>query len=419
MNTSVDSPDRLTGKPAKFLHDTALQHLFDVIEGAGGELRVNGGAVRNALMGHEVNPANAVDLSTTLVPQRIMEVLEAAGIKAVPTGIEHGTVTAIIDRAAFEITTLRQDVETDGRRAIVSFGTDWEADAKRRDFTMNALYCGRDGTLFDPLGGYRDVTSGTVRFIGDADARILEDRLRILRFFRFFAWYGWGRPDADSLKACARHKNELGLLSAERLWQETKKTLAAPDPSRALLWMRQSGVLTALLPETEKWGIDAIHGLIEAEKELAWKPDPLLRLMAIIPPRAERTDLLAKRLKLSNSEQARLSQWAEASSALPGSGKEVRKAVHANGNAAVADALAIAIARTTDDDNRRDSLAGLHKIAKSWRPPAFPVSGKDLAALGHKSGPQMGKQLATLEGRWVDSDFTFTRDELLSLAEKP
>lgn len=418
MNKSAKLPKKLTGKAAGFLDDPALQRLFDVIEKAGGEIRVNGGAVRNALMGQSIDPANAVDLSTTLLPERVVEVLEQAGNKAVPTGIEHGTITAVIEGAAFEITTLREDIETDGRHAVVSFGTDWKADARRRDFTMNALYCERDGTLHDPLGGYGDLMAGTVRFIGDPDERIAEDWLRMLRFFRFFAWYGSGRPDAEGLKACARRKQELGALSAERLWQETKKMLAAPDPSRALLWMRQSGVLTALLPETEKWGIDAVHGLTASETQHGWEPDALLRLMAIIPPRLEIIEGLAKRLKLSNDERDRLIAWATASSLQLDTSEATRAAIYQHGANAISDKLKLAVAAQSEDTGRKD-LAGLLEIAENWSPPPFPVSGKDLAELGYRPGPGMGEQLTALEKRWVASDFTLTRGELLSLARKP
>ena len=223
-----------------------------------------------------------------------------------PTGIEHGTITVVAAGRPYEVTTLRDDIETDGRRAKVRFGRDWRRDAERRDFTINALYATADGAVVDLVGGLADLDSRTVRFIGDAETRIREDFLRILRFFRFFAWYGAGRPDAEALKACARLKDGLDQLSAERVWAELKKLLSAPDPSRALLWMRQASVLTRILPESEKWGIDLIHPLVKAEADLGWPPDPLLRLEALVPPDAARTKVLAERLKLSAAEAARL-----------------------------------------------------------------------------------------------------------------
>ena len=198
------------------------------------------------------------------------------------------------------MTTLRRDVETDGRHAIVHFTTDWREDAARRDFTMNALYCDATGEVLDPLGGLADLRAGRVRFIGEAEDRIREDYLRILRFFRFFAWYGSGRPDAEGLKACARLKSGIATLSAERVWAELKRLLSAPDPTRALLWMRTTEVLQKVLPES--WGIDAVHRLVAAERAEGWAPDPLLRLEAILPPHRARIDALAERLRLSRAE---------------------------------------------------------------------------------------------------------------------
>ena len=264
--TSIATPS-VAGEA--WFNDAALQRLLLLLNADGGEARVAGGAVRNALMGLAVAD---IDVATTLLPQDVVERAEAAGMKAVPTGIEHGTVTLVIDGTPFEVTTLRRDIETDGRHAKVSFGTDWQADAERRDLTINALYADASGAVVDLVGGLPDIESRTIRFIGDASQRIAEDHLRILRFFRFFAYYGSGRPDADGLRAAARAKDRLSTLSGERVWGETKKLLAAPDPSRALLWMRQAGVLTEILPESEKWGIDGIHPLVAAEAALGWTP---------------------------------------------------------------------------------------------------------------------------------------------------
>ena len=209
------------------------------------------------------------------------------------------------------MTTLRADIETDGRRAKVRFGRDWKARrGAARLHHQRALRRGRRRRWSTWSAGSPISKARTLRFIGDAEARIREDYLRILRFFRFFAWYGSGRPDAEGLKACARLKDGLDQLSAERVWAELKKLLSAPDPSRALLWMRQAGVLTKVLPESEKWGIDAIHALVAAERDLGWAPDPLLRLEAIVPPDAARMTALAERLRLSNAEAERLQAWA-------------------------------------------------------------------------------------------------------------
>lgn len=412
-------PERLTGKHAAFLKKDGLPRLFDALESAGGTARVNGGAVRNALIGM---PVSDTDLSTDLPPRAVTATLEAAGIKVVPTGFEHGTVTAVVDGAGHEVTTLREDIETDGRRAVVRFGTDWRADAERRDFTMNALYCDRDGRLFDPLGGYADLAARRVRFIGDPDTRIAEDRLRILRFFRFFAWYGASRPDPEGLKACTRHRGELGNLSAERVWKEIRRLLEAPDPSRGLLWMRQTGVLTAVLPETEKWGIDLIAPLVATEKKGGWAPDPLLRLAAMIPPDVARIEALAVRLKLSAEETRHLTGWARLAPVriTPDFG-ELRKAIYSHGRQPVMYRLRLTTANAMMNEGVRGRRfrAAMEATARAeaWQAPVLPVGGRDLGALGFEPGPKMGETLAALEQRWIDSDFELTREQLLGALE--
>ncbi len=271
-------PSRLE---ADWLNAASLQNLFDILETDTDTVRVVGGAVRNTLMGL---PVTEVDLATSILPEEVMGRVESGGGKAVATGIEHGTVTAVVDGDAYEVTTLREDIETDGRRAKVKFGSDWLKDALRRDSTMNALYCDRAGKIIDPVGGYSDILQGNIRFIGDPAERIREDGLRILRFFRFFAHYGNGRPDADGLKAAAAALDMLNHLSVERVWMELKQLLGAKDPARALLWMRTTGVLGRILPETEKWGIDTIPLLVDLESAQQLAPDPILRLMAMIRP---------------------------------------------------------------------------------------------------------------------------------------
>ncbi|MGZ2373275.1 poly(A) polymerase [Sinorhizobium medicae] len=292
-----------------------LRRIFDLLNADGGEVRIVGGAIRNSLMGL---PAGDVDLATTWHPEDVIQRARGAGIKSVPTGIDHGTVTLVIEGMPYEVTTLRRDVATDGRRAEVAFRADWKADAQRRDFTINALYGNAEGEVLDHVGGLDDIATRTVRFIGSAAERVAEDYLRILRFFRFFAHYGSGRPDAEGLKACAQARTKLATLSAERVWTETKKLLSAVDPGRALLWMRQAGVLGEVLPETEKWGIDAIPALISAEKSFSWHPDHLLRLAAMVPPDVDRLEAMAKRLRLSKAESAYLDRFAKAPAIAPG-----------------------------------------------------------------------------------------------------
>ncbi|MNR70386.1 CCA-adding enzyme [compost metagenome] len=400
-----------------WFQDAALRRIMALLNSDGGEARVAGGAVRNALMGLAVAD---VDIATTLRPEVVVERAKAAAIKAVPTGIEHGTVTLVVDGRGFEVTTLRRDVETNGRHAVVEFGTDWKADAERRDLTINALYADANGEVIDLVEGLKDIETRTVRFIGDASQRIAEDHLRILRFFRFFAYYGSGRPDADGLRACARAKDMLSSLSAERVWTETKKLLGAPDPSRAMLWMRQAGVLTAILPETEKWGIDGIHALVAAERAIGWKPEPLLRLSAIVPPDVERLEALAKRLRLSNSDALKLQQWA----ATPMPPDEVTdvgfaRLLYRHDRLGMIFRLKLALASTRavaegDPVAMRKSarLSQLLSKAEKYQKPVFPLSGSDVIAAGVPAGKRVGEILKELEEFWISRNFLPERPEL-------
>ncbi|NEI71452.1 CCA tRNA nucleotidyltransferase [Rhizobium lusitanum] len=402
-----------------WFRDKALQRVLSLLDADGGEGRVVGGAVRNSLMGL---PVADIDIATTLLPETVVERAEAAGIKAVPTGIAHGTVTLVIDGTPFEITTLRRDVETDGRRARVAFSQDWQADAERRDLTINALYASASGEVVDLVGGLADLERRNIRFIGDAATRIAEDHLRILRFFRFFAYYGSGRPDADGLRACAAAKSKIATLSAERVWSEMKKLLAADDPGRALLWMRQIGILTEVLPETEKWGIDAIPGLIAAEQALGWPAEPLLRLAAIVAPDTARLAKLAERLRLSKAEGAYLQAWANA----PVVKDDISDAAfdrllyrHDPSGVAVRLKLALSVARGKAEGDfeemARVARLGrlLERVAK-WKKPAFPLSGADALAAGVGAGPRVGELLAKLEQEWLDGNFSSNRAKLLA-----
>jgi len=404
---------------ASWLKDESLQRLLAVLAGDGEAARVVGGAVRNTLLGQEVSD---IDIATTCLPELTLQRAIGAGFKAVPTGIDHGTITVMAHGRPFEVTTLRADIETDGRHAEVAYGRDWQVDANRRDFTMNALYVEADGTIIDLVGGLADVETRTLRFIGDPEQRIREDYLRILRFFRFFAWYGKGRPESEGLKACARLKDGLTRLSAERIWSELKKLLSAPDPSRALLWMRQAGVLTAVLPESEKWGIDAIHSLVKTEQDLHWKVDPLLRLASMIPPQIGRITEMASRLKLSSSERTRLEAWAE--TAMPQqdiSESKFAKQLYRGDQQGMRDRLSLALVSARAEainDNaammRSGHLSKLLKYLDSYERPTFPVSGSDLLAAGLEKGPEIGRVQRALEDDWIKSGFTLERDTLLA-----
>ncbi|MEK1888544.1 MAG: CCA tRNA nucleotidyltransferase [Phyllobacterium sp.] len=413
MSATVSIADK-----APWLFDEDLQALLAALSAGGEGARVVGGAIRNTLL---AQPVSDIDIATTCLPEKTLLRAGNAGFKAVPTGIDHGTITVVARGRPYEVTTLRADVETDGRHAEVAFGKDWQVDAERRDFTINALYVEADGTIIDLVGGLSDVESRTLRFMGDPGERIREDYLRILRFFRFFAWYGKGRPESEGLKACARLKTGLSKLSAERVWSELKKLLGAPDPSRALLWMRQSGVLTAVLPETEKWGIDAIHGLVQTEHALRWEADPLLRLASMVPPNADRLAELASRLKLSNQERDRLEAFANA---VPPQAEiselGFAKRLYRSDRQGMQDRLRLALASARADAASNDGamlraghLSRLLDYLKAYERPRFPLSGGDLVAAGLPKGPDVGKVQRALEDEWIESGFTLKRDQLL------
>ncbi|MER0239067.1 CCA tRNA nucleotidyltransferase [Fulvimarina sp. MAC8] len=399
-----------------WLRDPLLQSVLAVLNEGDEEARVVGGPVRNTLLGQ---PVSDIDIATTCLPDETVRRVEEAGFKAVPTGIEHGTITVVAGGRPFEVTTLREDIATDGRHAEVKFGRDWEADAKRRDFTINALYAKSDGEIIDPVGGLADIDGKVLRFIGDAEDRIREDYLRILRFYRFFAWYGRGRPDAAGIRASAKLKAGLAQLSAERTWIELKKLLGAPDPGRALLWMRQAGVLTAVLPESERWGIDNIHPLIDAEQQFGWPADPLLRLLAIIPPDAAGINELAGRLRLSTKERDRLLAYANAESPrAEESDGSLRIRLYFGDATAIADRLklALALARQKEDLEASSRLSSQLSIATDFAPPDFPLSGEDMIAAGYKPGPALGRAMQRLKQLWAEGGFVMGRERLLSKA---
>lgn len=395
-----------------------LTRVLDLLN-SHGEARLVGGAVRNSLMGL---PVSDMDIATTLLPEAVQAAAEGAGIKCVPTGIKHGTVTLVIDGHPYEVTTLRRDVDTDGRHAQVEFTDDWRADAERRDLTINALYADRTGLVHDYVGGVEDIGKQNIRFIGVAAERIAEDYLRILRFFRFFAHYGRGRPDAEGIKASAVAKEKIRQLSAERIWAEMKKLLSATDPFRALLWMRTAGVLNVVLPETEKWGIDTAPELVAAEARFGWAPDAMLRLLAIIPPDVERIEEMAARLRLSTAERETLIDYADC----PPIGDEMSGAqldllLYRQGNRGAIGRLKMALTKAVASGNDSpDDLAKIGRLgtllerAQSWTKPVMPVKGADLIAAGFSAGPAIGEQLALLEERWLASQFRMGKAELLA-----
>ncbi len=399
---------------AAWLRDDTVQAVLRAVSGAGEEARVVGGAVRNHMLGL---PITDIDIATTCLPQDTVQRGQAAGFKTVPTGIDHGTVTLVANGRPFEVTTLRHDTEPDGRRARVVFGRDWRQDAERRDFTINALYVDAGGAVLDLVGGLADLSEGRLRFIGQAEDRIREDYLRALRFFRFYAWYGKGRPDAEALRAVTRLKDGLAKLSAERVAAELGKLLTAPDPSRALLWMRQTGVLTAILPESERWGIDAIHGLVAAEAEHGWDADPVLRLMAIVPPDEARLTQMARRLRFSNAWRKRLQAFARMAPLRAEFTQDAfRSLLQETDRQAIRDRLRLDLAGASarGDAAGAASLESLAALMDEFEPLAFPVSGEDVQAAGVPAGKPVGEALTRLRRLWLDGGMRADREALLA-----
>lgn len=384
----------LTGQD--WLTASATRSVLAALEAAGGPdcARFVGGCVRNALMGREIDD---IDIATTLKPEETERAIRAAGLKAVPTGIAHGTVTAVAEREPFEITTLRRDVSTDGRNATVAFTDDWAEDAARRDFRLNALYADGEGRVFDPTGlGVADAAAGRIVFVGDPNTRIQEDYLRILRFFRFFAWYGQGQPDAAGLEACRALAPGMTRLSAERVSKELMKLLAAQDPRPALAAMAATGVLAQVLPEAGSLDLfEAVVGLSD---------DPVVRLMTLFPVDAEAMRGAAERLRFPNTTRDRLvaSALAAPTVSLDMTDAQARAAVYRHGGRAVADAVlrlhAAAPARGED-------ASRLLAVAESWTVPRLPVGGKEVARLGVAPGPETGRLLKAFEDGWIADDF--------------
>jgi poly(A) polymerase len=385
---------RLSSQP--FMTSPETVKLMTVL----GEARFVGGVVRNALLG---KPVSDIDVATPHPPEKVRALLEAAGVKAVPTGIEHGTITAVVNGKPFEVTTLRRDVETDGRRAVVAFTTDWAEDARRRDFTMNALYADADGEVYDHVGGVADLEAGLVRFVGDPAARIREDYLRILRLFRFHAWYGQGGLDADALIAVEQEKAGLAKLSGERIAKEMLKLLEAANPVAVLVAMGETGVLAEVLPGAPD--IMRLKRLAAADASAALPPDGVLRLAALLPRDKAVAQAVAKRWKLSNAYTDRLMDLAEAGEAVTPylSTHDVAKLLYKLGPERFRDRVRLAWAEAPQAFVQwRTFLAS----ANEWQRPVFPLSGEDVMAAGVVRGPAVGQVLSEVEAWWMENGFT-------------
>jgi tRNA nucleotidyltransferase/poly(A) polymerase len=386
---------------APWLVEPATQAVLACIAAGGHEARVVGGAVRNALLGI---PVTDIDIATTARPETVVALAAASGFRVLPTGLQHGTVTVIVDRHPFEVTTLRVDVESHGRHATVAFTDDWSADAARRDFTINAMYCGADGSVHDTVGGYQDLRLRRVRFINDPTVRIREDYLRILRFFRFFATYATGVPDREALAAATRERAGLARLSAERIRAELLKLLAAPRALDAVASMAEAGVLTEVLPVAPRRNTLARLAAIEAA--LGRPPDPVLRLAALTVASCEDAPRLSARLRLSGEEAARLAlagQAAEEPLAFDDR-TAARRRLYRVGAAGFADLVLLNWAAQAVAEDSIEARA-LLSLAVPAAVPVLPVSGRDLLARGVAAGPRVGEVLRALETWWIAHDF--------------
>ena len=373
--------------PDAWLKRPGIRRLLTALDATRDTARFVGGAVRDTMLGH---PIEDLDLATTLTPDEVINRLEKARIKAVPTGIDHGTITAVSSGTVVEVTTLRSDVSTDGRRATVAFTGDWRADAARRDFTINALYADPySGVVHDYHSGKADIAERRVRFIGDPLQRIAEDHLRILRFFRFHARFGAGQPDGAGLAACSARANDLMALSRERIADELLKLLALPDPSPTVAVMADGGIFAPVIPEVVGDAAARIAALAKAEREAGITPAAVRRLAAMLPPDPAVASDVAARLKLSNKARKRLTL-----AATPLDPSETPGALaYAIGAEAALDRMLLA-----------GDATGAAKLA-AWPVPKLPITGGELIRRGVTQGPEVARTLREVERRWVAAGF--------------
>ena len=398
----------MTELTPSWLSEPAVQRLLGALAAARIEARFVGGCVRDALLGAE--ETGDIDIATPARPEAVMTALAAAKIRALPTGIAHGTVTAIVSSPGpprtFEITTLRRDVATDGRHAIVAFGADWCEDAARRDFTINAIYLAPDGVIDDPVGGRADLAARRVRFVGDPATRIAEDVLRILRYYRFEARFGGGEGDAAARAACRAAVGKLPTLSAERVARELLRLIAGPDPVRVLTMMREDGVLAAILPEATR--LDRLAQLLP----LAAADDGLLRLAALLAIDQAGAKSVAKRLRLPATEGKRLAGLSQPWPLTPVADPKVQRlALYRVGQERFGD---LALLLAADGKLKPSALRKLLDLAETWEIPTFPLGGDDVTALGIAPGPRVGRLLSAVRRWWEAGDFAADRAACLA-----
>ncbi len=398
---------------AAWLSGGEVARLLAVLGREGEEARVVGGAVRNELLRQAVDE---IDVATTAVPEEVMRRVEAAGWKSIPTGIDHGTVTVVIDGKPFEVTTLRQDAETYGRKAKVVFGRDWRTDAERRDFTINALSVSADGRIYDYVGGVADIAARRVRFIGAPATRIAEDYLRILRFFRFHAWYGKGHPDAAGLHACILARAGLETLSRERVRMELLKLLLAPHATPTLAVMAETGILGTVLGGVPQ--LASFENLAKVEAAMGLGADAARRLGALGVTVKEDGERLAERLRLSNTEAERLvalERWWRVS---PASGDQPAHALlYRLGPQSFADRVLVAWSRSSAGaaDHAWHELANL---PQRWTAPKFPLKAAEFIHRGLAAGPALGMAMRAAEEAWIAADFPDDRAALNAIADR-
>jgi poly(A) polymerase len=412
MTRDGETTRKLIGVP--WLAGGALPKLLAVLDGDGEEARVVGGAVRDALLDL---PSHEIDVATTATPEEVKRRVTAAGFKAVPTGIEHGTVTVVVGDAPFEVTTLRQDVETDGRHAKVEFGRDWRADAERRDFTINAFSVTADGTVYDYVGGLDDLDARRVRFIGDPRQRIEEDYLRILRFFRFDAAYGTSEhPCAEGIAACIAGRDGLDRLSRERVRQEMMKLLVAPHALPSLISMADGGLLLRVLGGVGYLGAFEMMAKVEAAAGL--NADPVRRLGALGVAVVEDAERLWQRLRLSNVEQARLMAMGEGWRLMsPDIGEAERRAlVYRLKPVTYTDRALLAWARA-DAGAHDKAWLDFVTLPQRWTAPAFPIKAADFIERGIEKGPALGAAMREAEEAWIKADFPEDASAVAAIAD--
>jgi poly(A) polymerase len=397
---------------AAWLKQDEVASLLALLNRDGEEARVVGGAVRNALLHLTVGE---IDVATTAVPEEVARRAASAGWKAVPTGIAHGTITVVIDGKPFEVTTLRQDVETYGRKAKVMFGRDWKADAERRDFTINALSAAADGTVHDYVGGVADIAARRVRFIGEPQKRIAEDYLRILRFFRFHGWYGEGAPDAAGLHACIVARSGLDILSRERVRTELLKLVLAPHAAPTLVVMAETGLLGAVLGGVPL--LASFENTAKLEAAVGAEADAVRRLGALGVIVKEDGERLALRLRLSNAEAERLAAldfWWRVS---PASGNQAAHALlYQLGPQPFLDRILLAWSRS-DAGAADKAWRELASLPQRWTAPVFPLRAADFIRRGIAPGPALGTALRAAELAWIAADFPDDRDAIEAIAD--